>query len=54
VDTLKRKGGKLEDASVRGIARLIGARKSTVHNAIAALISAGVVAKLGGQLVLRA
>jgi hypothetical protein len=53
VDTLKKQGGKIEEASVRGVARLIGARRSTVHNALAALVSAGVVAKLGGVLVLR-
>jgi DNA-binding IclR family transcriptional regulator len=50
---LKAKGA-LDDASVRGVAKLIGARKSTAHNAIAALIAAGVVARVGGELVLAA
>jgi len=54
VDTLKSRGGKLDDASVRGVARLIGGRKSTVHSALAALVSAGVVARFGSELVLQA
>ena len=49
VDILKAKGA-LDGASVRGVARLIGARKSTAHNAIVALVSAGVVAKVGRRL----
>ena len=35
VDSLKAEGGKLDDASVRGVAKLIGAKKVTVHNAVA-------------------
>lgn len=54
MDTIKAKGGRLEDASVRGVARLIGGRKSTVHNALAGLLAAGVVAKVGTGLVLAA
>jgi len=52
VDVLKAKGGKLDRASVRGVARLIGAKKSTLHGAVAALIAGGVVTKIGGALVL--
>jgi hypothetical protein len=54
VSLLKDRGGRLDDASVRGVAKLIGARKSTVHNALAALVAGGVVAKVGGALVLAA
>jgi hypothetical protein len=55
VDTLQAQGGRIEGGSVRGLAALIGGRKSTVHNALAALIGAGVVAKAaGGALVLTA
>ena len=54
VDTLRAQGGKIEDASVRGLATLIGARKSNVHNALSALIAAGTVARLGDGLVLQA
>jgi hypothetical protein len=46
-------GGKLDNASARGVARLIGGKKSTVHTAVAGLIAAG-VAKAGGALVLAA
>ena len=45
VDALRDSGGRLEGASVRGIARLIGSNKSTVHGALAGLIAAGVVAR---------
>lgn len=54
VDMLKAKGGKLDDATVRGIARLIGGKKSTVHNAIGSLLASGVVAKVRTGLVLMA
>ena len=54
MDIVKAKGGKLDDASVRGVARLIGGRKSTVHAALTGLLAAGVVAKIGGGLVLAA
>jgi len=52
VDMLRAKGGRLEDASARGVARLIGGKKSTVHSALAGLIAAGVVVKAGGALML--
>jgi hypothetical protein len=54
VDLIKTKGGRLDDASVRGVAKLIGGRKSTVHSALAGLLAAGVVAKAGGALILAA
>jgi hypothetical protein len=54
LDTLRERGGSIEGASVRGLASLIGAHKSNVHNALGALITAGVVAKIGTALVLRA
>jgi hypothetical protein len=53
VSTLQVNGGRMDGASVRGLAALIGAHKSNVHNAIAALIAAGTVARLGGGLVLQ-
>lgn len=52
VDKLRDQGGRLETASVRGIAALIGARKSTVHTAVAGLVAAGVIARDAGELVL--
>jgi len=45
-------GGKLSDATVRGLASKIGARKSTVHNALAGLMAAGIVARDGEDIVL--
>jgi hypothetical protein len=54
VDTLKERGGRIEGASVRGLAGLIGATKSTTFNAISALIASGCVARIGGRLVLQA
>jgi hypothetical protein len=54
VDTLKAQGGRIEGASIRGLAALIGARRSNVHNALAALVAAGTVAKIGTALVLQA
>ena len=54
VDILRAKGGKLDSASARGVAKLIGGRKSTVHNAVAGLIASGVVVKAGGALMLAA
>lgn len=54
VDTLASHGGRIEGGSVRGLAALIGGRKSTVHNALAALIGAGIVAKVGTAFVLTA
>lgn len=53
VDTLQAQGGRIEGGSVRGIAKLLGVSKSTVHNALAGLIAGGIVAKAaGGALVL--
>jgi hypothetical protein len=54
VSLIKDRGGKLERGSARGVAKLIGGKKSTVHSALAGLIAAGVVAKVGGALVLAA
>src|SRR5262249_9636421 len=54
VDTLKDAGGKLDGASVRALAKGTGAKRSTVHNALASLIGAGIVAKVGAGLVLTA
>jgi DNA-binding IclR family transcriptional regulator len=55
VDTLRDRGGRIENASVRGLASLINATKSNVHNALMALVAAGVVARVaGGGLVLQA
>jgi hypothetical protein len=53
VDALAGAGGRLEDGTVRKLARLIGGRKSTVHSALAALVASGAVAKVGAELVLR-
>jgi hypothetical protein len=50
---LKAHGGRLEAASVRGLANIIGAKRSTVHNAIVLLFAGGAVARVGGHLVLR-
>jgi len=47
-------GGKLQAGSARGVAKLIGAKKSTAHSAVAGLITAGVLTKAGGALVLAA
>jgi DNA-binding IclR family transcriptional regulator len=52
VDTLRVRGGRLEGATVRGIAALIGGKRSTTYNALAALVASGVVTKLGSELVL--
>jgi hypothetical protein len=39
--------------SVRKIAKTIGARRTTVHVALGALLSAGILEKIGSDLVLR-
>lgn len=52
VDALRSRGGSL-DASVRALAVSIGAKRSTVHNALVGLLAAGVVVRAGGALVLR-
>jgi hypothetical protein len=52
VDTLRTQGGRV-DATVRSLATTIGAKRSTVHNALAGLLAAGAVARVGGELVLR-
>ena len=54
VSLIRDNGGKLDDGSARGVARLIGGKKSTVHNALAGLIAGGVVVKAGGALMLAA
>jgi uncharacterized membrane protein len=53
LDRLKASGGQLSDASVRGLASMVGAPKSTVHLALGALVASGLVAKVGEALVLR-
>jgi hypothetical protein len=53
VDMLRDNGGKLVDEGVRGLASLIGGKRSTVHNALAGLLAAGIVARVSGELVLR-
>jgi DNA-binding IclR family transcriptional regulator len=52
LDALKKRGGKIEAGSVRKIAELIGARRSTAHSALAVLLAAGAVAKAGRTLLL--
>jgi hypothetical protein len=52
IEALKKGGGKIEAGSVRKVAGLIGARKSTVHSAMALLLAAGTVTKVGRALVL--
>jgi hypothetical protein len=52
LDALKKRGGRIEGGSVRKIAGLIGARKSTVHSAIALLLAAGAITKAGRTLLL--
>jgi len=47
-DKLQAQGGRIEGGSVRGIAALIGGRKSTVHAALAGLLASGIVAKVIG------
>jgi hypothetical protein len=54
LDALHDNGGKLMNEGVRGLAKLIGGRKSTVHNALVGLLAAGVVSRMAdGALVLR-
>jgi DNA-binding IclR family transcriptional regulator len=53
VDTLREQGGCAPGSSVRRLGRLIGERRSTVHNALAMLIASGVIERIGGDLVLR-
>ena len=53
VDKLCEAGGRLDTGTARGLATLIGGRKSTVHNALVGLLAAGIVTKAGGALVLR-
>jgi len=52
VEALKAQGGRIEAGSVRKIAKLIGARKSTVHSTLAALLATGAVGRAGRALVL--
>ena len=51
VDTIKAKG-RLSAKSVRRLGSMLGVRKSTMHSALSALVAAGVVAKVGSDLVL--
>jgi hypothetical protein len=53
VETLQAAGGRAPAGSVRRLGQAIGERKSTVHNALAALVASGVVERVGGELVLR-
>jgi hypothetical protein len=53
VDTLRDQGGRAPGSSVRRLGRLIGERKSTVHNALAMLVASGIVERVGADLVLR-
>jgi hypothetical protein len=53
LDKLQEADGRLDKGTVRGVAALIGSKKSTVHNAVSALIASGVVAKIGEELILR-
>ena len=50
VDAIRDSGGQLSTNTVRGVAALIGASKSTVHNALGALIAARVVERAGDGL----
>jgi DNA-binding IclR family transcriptional regulator len=52
MDALTASGGRLEAGSVRKIAKLIGARKSTVHSTLGALLAAGAVGRTGRAIVL--
>jgi DNA-binding IclR family transcriptional regulator len=52
MDALKAQGGRLEAGSVRKIAKLIGARKSTVHSTLAALLATGAIGRVGKAIVL--
>jgi len=54
ISLIRDNGGKLDRASARGIACLIGGKKSTVHSALVSLIAAGVVARVGTDLMLAA
>jgi hypothetical protein len=38
---------------VRRLAKIVRGRRSTVHNAVAGLIAAGTLARVGGELVLQ-
>jgi hypothetical protein len=50
--TLRGQGGR-SAASIRGLAAAVGGKRSTVHGALANLIAAGAVARVGGEIVLR-
>jgi hypothetical protein len=54
VAALADNGGRLDRASVRGVAALIGAKRTAVHAALGTLAAGGVVAKVGTALVLTA
>ncbi|MGE3702277.1 MAG: hypothetical protein AB7G08_26405 [Hyphomicrobiaceae bacterium] len=52
LDTLRASGGRLDTASVRGVAQLLGARKSTVGDVLKRLLSDRIIRKEAGVLVL--
>jgi hypothetical protein len=52
IDLLKASGGRLPKKSERRLGKITGARKSTMHLALAGLIAAGLVAKTAAGLVL--
>jgi len=53
VDTLREQGGRAPGGSVRRLGAMIGERRSTTWNALAALIASGVIERVGSELVLR-
>jgi hypothetical protein len=52
LDELRARGGRLEAASVRTVATLVGGSRTTVHAALGILLAAGAVARTGKALVL--
>ena len=52
IDALKKRGGRIERASVRKDAELIRRRRSTVHAALGMLVAAGTDVKAGRTLTL--
>jgi hypothetical protein len=51
LEALRKRGGRIEAGSVRKIAGLIGARKSTVHTALGILLAAGFLTRVGKAIV---
>jgi hypothetical protein len=54
IDMARASGGRLPKNSVRKLGNMVSASRGTAHNALLALIAAGVLAKVGGALVLTA